>query len=68
MTIKIYLDEDAQDGDFVTALKFRGVDVLTSNEAGMNGCDDLKQLKFAAQKERVRTYARRILTDGFFSC
>ena len=37
MTIKIYLDEDAQDGDFVTALKFRGIDVLTSNEAEMNG-------------------------------
>ena len=53
MTIKIYLDEDAQDGDFVTALKFRGIDVLTSNEAEMNGKCDLEQLKFAAQNERV---------------
>lgn len=53
MTIKIYLDEDAQDGDFVTALTFRGVDVLTSNEAGMNGRRDLEQLNFAAQNERV---------------
>ena len=32
MTIKIYLDEDAQDGDFVTALMFRGVDVLTRTQ------------------------------------
>ena len=53
MTIKIYLDEDAQDGDFVTALMFRGVDVLTSNDAGMNGKRDSEQLNFAAQKQRV---------------
>ena len=44
MTIKIYLDEDAQDGDFVTSLRFRGIDVLTSNEAEMNGKSDSEQL------------------------
>jgi hypothetical protein len=53
MTIKIYLDEDAQDGDFITALAFRGVDILTSNEAGMNGFSDLEQLEFATSEKRV---------------
>lgn len=53
MTIKIYLDEDAQDGDFVSALLFRNVDVLTSGEAEMNGREDDEQLEFAAMKGRV---------------
>ena len=53
MTLKIYLDEDAQDGDFVTSLMFRGIDVLTSTEAGMNGKSDPEQLEFAAQDGRV---------------
>ncbi len=53
MTIKVYLDEDAQDGDFVTALMFRSIDVLTSNEAGMNGKSDEEQLEFAAGQGRV---------------
>ena len=53
MIIKIYLDEDAQDGDFVTALKFRGADVLTSGEAGMNGRSDAEQLEFTIQEGRI---------------
>ena len=32
---------------------FRGVDVLTSGDAGMNGRSDVEQLKFATQEERV---------------
>lgn len=53
MTTKIYLDEDAQDSDFVTSLIFRGVNVLTSGEAGMNGRSDAEQLEFAVQEKRV---------------
>lgn len=53
MIIKIYLDEDAQDGDFVSALLFRKVDILTSGEAGMNGRKDKEQLEFATAQGRV---------------
>lgn len=53
MIIKIYLDEDAQDSDFVTALLFRNVDVLTSGAARMNGSGDLEQLEFAIGQGRV---------------
>ena len=49
MTITIYLDEDAQDGDFVRALVFRNVDVLSSGDAGMNGSNDREQLDFASR-------------------
>ena len=53
MTIKIYLDEDAQDGDFVRALLFRNVDVLSSGEAGMNGRKDEEQLEFATRQGKI---------------
>lgn len=47
MKIRLYFDEEAQDDDVVAALKMRGVDVLTTNEAGMNGKDDDEQLEYA---------------------
>ena len=53
MTITIYLDEDAQDGDFVIALLFRNVDVLSSGDAGMNGSNDREQLDFASRQGRI---------------
>lgn len=53
MTFKIYLDEDAQDSDFVSALLFRKVDILTSGEAGMNGSQDREQLEFAGNQKRI---------------
>ena len=34
MQIRLYLDEDAMDGDVVEALRTRGVNVLTAEEAG----------------------------------
>ena len=53
MTIKVYFDEDAQRGSLVASVRVRGVDVLTSNEAGMNGCKDPEQLEFAIRQKRV---------------
>lgn len=51
--MKVYLDEDAQDGDFVTALLFRNVDALTSGDAKMNGRSDREQLEFAVRERRI---------------
>lgn len=53
MTIRIYLDEDAQDTDFVTALMFRNVDILTSGGAGLNGRTDEDQLEYATRQRRI---------------
>ena len=35
MKIRLYLDEDAMDGDLIDALRARGVDLETAYEAGM---------------------------------
>lgn len=53
MSFKIYLDEDAQDSDFISALLFRHIDVLHSGEAAMNGRTDEEQLEFATQHARI---------------
>lgn len=34
MAIRLYVDEDAMDKDFVQALRAHGIDVLTALEAG----------------------------------
>ncbi len=53
MKIRLYLDEDAQRGSLVKALRERGVDVLTANEAGMADRTDDEHLDFAAVQARV---------------
>lgn len=53
MTIRLYFDEDSQDSDVVQAVRFRGLDALTSNEAGMGHRDDKDQLDFATSEGRV---------------
>jgi len=73
MQIKIYLDEDAMDADLATALRLRGVDVLTALEAGMIAKPDPDHLRFATLQQRV-LYSynvgdfvdlhRQFLTDG----
>jgi len=35
--IKVYIDEDAMDGDFVAALRSRGVIVITALDAHLSG-------------------------------
>lgn len=53
MRIRLYLDEDAQRGGLVRALRLRGVDVLTANEAGTGELDDAAQLACATEQGRV---------------
>jgi hypothetical protein len=53
MKIRLYLDEDAQRGSLVKALRERGVDVQTANEAGMSDRDDDEHLQFATAQGRV---------------
>lgn len=50
--ILLYLDENVQNA-FADALRMRGVDVLTTQEAGNIGLKDEGQLIFATEKGRV---------------
>ena len=52
MTIRLYLDEDV-DVALASALRQRGIDVLTTQEAGHLGLPDADQLTFAAQAGRA---------------
>ena len=52
MTIRLYLDEDA-DVALAAALRQRGIEVLTTQEAGHLGLPDEDQLTFATRGERV---------------
>ncbi len=51
--IRLYLDEDSMDKDLVSALKARGLDVVTALERGMIRKSDDKHLDFATQEGRV---------------
>jgi Domain of unknown function (DUF5615) len=51
--IKIYIDEDAMDGDLVAALRSRGVVVVTALDAGLTEKPDEEQLVFATEHECV---------------
>ena len=53
MNIRLYLDEDAMDNDLVRALRARGVDVVTANEADMVEREDHDHLLHAAADGRV---------------
>lgn len=53
MRIRLYLDEDALDGDVVRALRRRGVDVVTADEAGMRHRADAEHLSYAAAQGRA---------------
>lgn len=59
--IALYLDEHIQSA-LVLALKARGVDILTTQEAGNIGLDDREQLIYATQNNRtVLSYNRQHL-------
>jgi hypothetical protein len=47
-SIELYLDEDARDSDFVSALRARGVTVITASDAGLIQKSDEEHLAFAA--------------------
>ena len=53
MQIRLYFDEDALHRRLKQALNERGVDVLTSEEAGMRERDDKDHLDFATAQGRV---------------
>ena len=50
--LKFYTDEHSANA-IAEGLRRRGVDALTTYEAGMLGASDEEQLAFAAQQERV---------------
>ncbi|MBW4581597.1 MAG: DUF5615 family PIN-like protein [Tildeniella nuda ZEHNDER 1965/U140] len=51
--IRLYIDEDSMDEDFVQALRSRNVDVLTVADAGMLHKSDEEQLAWATENKRV---------------
>ena len=51
--IKIYVDEDAMDSDLVTALRSRGVTVITALDADLIEKPDEEYLAFAARNGYV---------------
>jgi len=51
--IKLYFDEDAMHSRLVTALRSRGVTVITVMEAGLTEKTDEEQLAFANERECV---------------
>jgi predicted nuclease of predicted toxin-antitoxin system len=52
MALKLYLDEDV-DPLLAPVLRNRGIDCLSTREAGNLGISDADQLAFAASQERV---------------
>jgi len=50
-TIAFYFDEHVQLG-LAEAMRARGVDILTTQEAGNTGLDDRRQLVFATENRR----------------
>jgi len=50
--VKYYMDEHVHSA-VINGLRRRGVDVLTTPEAGMIAASDLAHLRFAANEERV---------------
>jgi hypothetical protein len=51
--IRLYLDEDTMDADLVDALRARGVDLETADEAGMLRREDRDILAYTAEQRRV---------------
>jgi tRNA/tmRNA/rRNA uracil-C5-methylase (TrmA/RlmC/RlmD family) len=51
--LRLYIDEDAMDADFVQALRSRNVDVLTVAEVGMLHRVDEEQIVWAREDNRT---------------
>ena len=51
--VRLYVDEDAEESSVVEGLRFRGIDVLTTLEAGRCSSTDAKQRAFATEGGRV---------------
>jgi hypothetical protein len=50
MKLRLYLDEDAMDGDLVRALRSQGVELITAFEADMVGQIDEIHLRYATSE------------------
>lgn len=50
---RLYVDEDASESAVMIGLRARGVDLVTTGEAGRLGTSDDDQLAFAAHEERA---------------
>lgn len=53
MKLRLYLDEDTMRSDLLQALRARGIDVTSVQEAGMRGRADDEQLRYASEQGRV---------------
>lgn len=51
--VRLYVDEDANEHAVVQGLRLRGIDVLTTIEAGRSGDSDEEQLAFAVSEARA---------------
>jgi hypothetical protein len=51
--VRLYVDEDASEQAVVRGLRARGIDVLTTVEAGRLGTTDAEQIAFAAEQGRT---------------
>jgi len=51
--LRLYLDEDAMDGDLVRGLRSRGIDAVTAAEAGMIRRKDEEHLSLATVRGRA---------------
>ena len=51
--VRLYVDEDASEQAVVRGLLARGIDVMTTAEAGRLGTTDAEQLAFAAESNRT---------------
>ncbi len=51
--IRLYVDEDASETKVILGLRARGIDLVTTVEAGRLGVSDQEQLEFAIHGRRV---------------
>ena len=51
--VRLYVDEDASETAVIVGLRARGVELLTTWEAGRLGLSDADQLAFAADQGRA---------------
>jgi hypothetical protein len=51
--LRLYIDEDSMDEDFISALRVRGVDVRSASDDGMRGASEIDQLRWSTEHGRV---------------
>jgi hypothetical protein len=67
--IRLYLDEDAGDRRLLSALRSRGIAVISAAEAGNLRWPDSQQLAFATEQSRtICTYNQRHFSELHAAC